>query len=273
MKNNFYGNIKQNCINDDVSRYVEEISIKGFTVIPNLFSAKELVKWRGRIDDVYEKQENDFGRASLIEIQELDMCRAPILYDFEFIKIATHEVVLGIVKKILGEFFVLHLQNAIINRPNSEHHQSSWHRDLPYQNYTISQPLAISVLWAIDEFSDKTGGTNLVPFSHKTESLPSDSYIANNYITANVPAGSVVVFDSMLLHKAGNNISEIIRRAVNHVYVSPMLKQQYDFSRALDHISNNLTSFEKQLLGFTSQAPLDDKAWRENRSKRLFAKD
>lgn len=269
MKESSYGSFTQTALKDHVSSYVEEISIKGFTTIPNLFSDDELSLWRQKIDKVYEKQEKEYGRECLISIQELDVCRAPLLYDFSFIELATHPLVIGIVERILGDWFILNLQNAIINRPNSIHHQSSWHRDLPYQNYTISRPLAINALVAIDEFSSKTGGTQLVPFTHKTEVLPSDNYIENNKITANVPSGSVIVFDSMLFHKAGENTSGIVRRAVNHLFTTPMIKQQYDFSRALSNQQNHLNSFQERLLGFSSQVYVNDKEWRNARKRKL----
>ena len=192
------------------------------------------------------------------------MCRIPLKYDDYFINIATNKTVLEIVEKILGSFYILNLQNAIINRPNEEHHQSSWHRDLPYQNWTISKPLSINALFCIDDFSVETGGTIVVPYTHKTEVLPSDKYIKRHAITATAKAGSVIVFDSMLFYKAGYNSSNIIRRAVNHQYQIPLLKQFYDFPKALKGKFSD-DKFLAQLLGYTSQVPLDDVEWRKRR--------
>jgi len=267
MKENFYGRIEQTQVCDDVARYAEEIAVRGFTVIPDLFSPAELAEWRKKIDSVYHKQELEFGRDALIAIQELDLCRAPLLYDFEFMRLATHPLVLSVVKQFLGDWFILNLQNAIINRPNQAHHQSSWHRDLPYQNWVISRPLAINALLAIDEFSEITGGTHVVPFTHKTEVLPSDAYIAANRVVAAAPAGSAIVFDSMLFHRAGSNKSQNIRRAVNNLYTTPILKQQYDFPRALGD-RPGLEPALARLLGYTSQVPIDVRAWRDARAAR-----
>jgi Phytanoyl-CoA dioxygenase (PhyH) len=269
MKESFYGRVEQTEVDNDAARYAEEIAVRGFTVIPDLFSPAELVEWRTKIDGIYSRQEAEFGLDALIAIQELDMCRAPLLYDFEFMRLATHPLVLSVVKLFLGDWFILNLQNAIINRPNQVHHQSSWHRDLPYQNWVISRPLAINALLAIDEFSEITGGTQVVPFTHKTEILPSDAYIAANRIVAAAPAGSAIVFDSMLFHRAGANKSQNIRRAVNNLYSTPILKQQYDFPRALGdrpHLDPALA----RLLGYTSQVPVDDKGWRAARASRYL---
>ena len=268
MKEMAYGYVNQTLIGDDFSKHVEEIYVRGFTVIPNLISSSDLATWRDKIDTIYNEQENNFGKDRLILLQELDTCRAPLLYDFDFIRLATIPLVFSLVKHFLGDWFILNLQNAIINRPNQLHHQHSWHRDLPYQNYVISRPLAINALVAIDDFSDDTGGTEILPFSHKMEVLPSDFYIERNRATTSASSGSVIVFDSMLFHRAGVNSSKIIRRAVNHLYTLPILKQQYDFPRALGmkDIAPDLLRF----LGYTCQVPINDYEWREMRSERMM---
>jgi ectoine hydroxylase-related dioxygenase (phytanoyl-CoA dioxygenase family) len=268
MAENFYGTLEQTKAEDDISRHVEEIVMRGFTVMPALFSLAELTDWRQKIDSLYERQEHEFGRDALAAIHELDVCRAPVLYDFDFIRMASHPRILTLVRQFLGEWFILNLQNAIINRPGTTHHQSCWHRDLPYQNYVISKPLAITALLAIDEFSEETGGTHVLPFTHKSEVLPSNSYIDSNRIVVSAPPGSAIIFDSMLFHRAGTNRSQIIRRAVNHVYTTPIIKQNYDFPRALGR-QEDLDPSTARLLGYTSQVPLDDKVWRQNRAEKL----
>ena len=264
MKENFYGKLNQVKCKSDIDLHVEEIKTNGFTIVENVLSLEELENYRLKIDSVYKTQESEFGLEKLSSIKEKDMCRMPLKYDDYFINIATNKTVLDITKRFLGEFFILNLQNAIINRPLEKHHQSSWHRDLPYQNFTISNPLSINALFCIDEFSVETGGTLVVPYTHKMEVLPSDEYIKKHSAIAMAKAGSVIVFDSMLFHKAGYNSSNIIRRAVNHQYQIPLLKQFYDFPKALKGKFSN-DDFLAQLLGYTSQVPLDDVEWRNNR--------
>ena len=269
MKEKFYGRFEQAIVRDEIGRHVEEITLRGLTVVQGCFSPDELEIWRQKIDSIYEQQEREFGRDCLAAIQELDVCRAPLLYDLDFVKLATHPKILAIVQHFLGEWFILNLQNATIVRPGITHHQTSWHRDFPYQNFIASRPLAINALLAIDEFSPESGGTHVVPFTHKIEVLPSDSYIEANRIESAIPAGSAIVFDSMLFHRAGFNRSAAVRRSVNHVYTIPTIKQQYDFPRALAEQEQKLEPAAVRLLGFAAQVPLDDKAWRNARAERL----
>jgi len=269
VQTKFYGINEQTQINNEVSQYAEEVSLRGYTVVPDIFSSSELDQWREKIDLQYSLQENEFGREFLDQIQEADICRAPIIYDFTFIQLAAHPYLLSVVERLLGNYFILSVQNAIINRPNQIHHQYSWHRDLPYQNFVTSRPIAINVLFAIDEFSEMTGATYFLPFSHRSEIIPSNKYIDSNGIVATAPAGSAIVFDSMLLHRAGVNKSQITRRSVNHMYTIPLIKQQCDLPRGLGE-RPELDPAIARLLGYTSQVPVNAEDWRKARAARLL---
>lgn len=269
MQEKSYGVVSQSTASSNIDAHVEEIRNRGYTVVPGILSSEDLVTWSRKIDLTYQRQEEGFGKEGLTAINELDLCRAPLLYDRSFVDLAAHPRVMEIVKVILGDWFILNLQNAIINRPGIEHHQSSWHRDLPYQNFVISKPLSINALFAIDDFSATTGGTQFLPFSHKIEYLPSPQYVAVNRIHGEAPAGSVILFDSMVFHRAGANSSANIRRAINQMYTVPILKQQYDFPRALTEERSNFSEEIQRLLGFTSQVPLNDQEWRAARAFKL----
>ena len=263
-----YGRVNQAQSADDIAAHVEELALLGYTIVPGLYEAAELEDWRRRVDAVYARQEADFGAERLKGIGDKDVARAPLLYDFEFARMASHPRLMELMRRILGDFFILNVQNAIINQPSTDHHQASWHRDLPYQNFVISKPLAISALVTLDEFSPATGGTQVIPFTHKTELLPSARYIEAHRMTAAAPAGSAIVFDAMLFHRAGSNSSQGIRRGVNHVYSTPIMKQNYDFPRALGE-RPGLDPALARLLGYTSQVPPDERTWREQRATKL----
>ena len=267
-KDKFYGNISHGVVHGDFDRCVEEVRTSGYSVLENFLSKNELEKYRSGIDKVYQVQEEELGADYLAEINEVNLARALLVYDDDFLQLITHERILEIAKKILGDYFILNLQNAIINLPEQEHHQSAWHRDLPYQNFVISRPIALNVFYCIDGFSEETGGTQLVPFSHQMETIPSEEYINNNKVVLQCPAGSVVIFDSMLLHKAGYNSSGNIRRGVNHIFSIPIMKQQYDFPAMLNGKFSEDT-FLNRLLGYDSQVPSSIVEWRKLRYQKI----
>jgi len=249
--------------------YLEELRIKGFSVVSDILNNEELMDVREKLDAIYTTQVNQFGEENLELIHEKNLVRLPLKYHGLFLeKIAANEKVISLIKKILGEYFILHLQNGIINKPGEAHHQSSWHRDLPYQNFVISKPLAIGALYCIDEFTVETGCTYVVPFTHKTEEIPSAEYIAENKFAVIAKAGAVILFDSMLFHQAGYNASKIIRRGINNVYTTPVLKQQINIPKALQgRYSEDI--FLRRFLGYDADVADDDILWREKRLKRF----
>lgn len=269
----YYGNRRPPVAQDALERHQDELSVLGYTILEDVIGASDLQQWRERIDQVYAVQEAEFGgRDALSAIGEQDLCRAPLLYDLSFIAMATQEQVLALVRRVLGDFFVLNLQNAIINRPDQRHHQSAWHRDLPYQSWTSSRPLALGALFAIDTFSVETGSTVVLPHSHRRETLPSEDYIKRHAVQVAAPPGSVLLFDAMLFHRAGENRSAQVRRGVNHVYTIPLLKQQYDFPASLgEEVALNAAT--KRLLGYEWRVPRGALEWRRDRAARHAAAD
>lgn len=252
----------------EASIALEEIKWEGYTILEKVLDEAFLSEARQRLDAVYETQESEYGIENLDKIKEKNMARAPLVYDDWFLKIAAHDAVLSVVREFIGDYFILHLQNGIINTPSEVHHQTSWHRDLPYQNFIINKPLALSALYCIDDFNAETGATFVLPFSHKVDYFPSKEYVEKHERQVTAPAGSVIVFDSMLFHRAGANCSDRIRRGINNIYVVPILKQQINLARCFPR-QENLDEWTRRFLGFDSDVPASVNEWRNVRMAKL----
>ena len=156
-------------------------------------------------------------------------------------------------------------QNGIVMPPASgEHHQQSWHRDLPYQEWTGSKPIALGSLSVLDDFSAESGGTRFLPGSHRYDRFPSADYIARWAFQPEVAAGSVVVFDAMVFHAGGVNRGARPRRAVNTLFGIPLLAQQVAFSA-----HQEMDAKLRRRLGLDYQPASSADAWRAARYKRL----
>ena len=249
MKVKSFGVLKKTMNLNLIDVHLEELKILGYTVLENIITESDLKIYRDKLDDVYKKQTQEFSINELEIINELQMARMPFLYDGFFCNLFTNQKLLNLLELILGKYFVIHLQNGIINMPNEIHHQTSWHRDLPYNDFTTSEPIAVSALYCLDDFNFETGGTNVLPFSHHLENMPSDEFIEKHTKQLEAKAGSVIIFNSMLFHKAGTNISNNIRRGVNHMFTKPIIKQQLNIPLAFQgDITANPTL--RMLLGY-----------------------
>jgi ectoine hydroxylase-related dioxygenase (phytanoyl-CoA dioxygenase family) len=264
----YYGVSSRKKISDENDQRLEEVDILGYTILKDVLKESELKLAGQKIDEMYRAQQERFGVDFLKNIQESDLVRCPLASDDFFLQMAAQAAVLILVRELIGQYVILHLQNAIINRPNEKHHQSAWHRDLPYQEWVISKPVAISALFCIDDFSGERGATHVLPFSHKLDHLPSEEYVERHHQIVEASAGSVILFDSMLFHRAGRNASNHTRRAVNHVYAVPLLKQQIDLPEYLAGKYSD-DEFYRKLLGYDTQAPRSDEQFKQKRAAKL----
>jgi ectoine hydroxylase-related dioxygenase (phytanoyl-CoA dioxygenase family) len=248
---------------------MEEFRINGFTVVETGLSSQELSYARSSLDGIYHEQEQSFGRDRMKAIKELDVVRCPFVYDDFFLRrVVMNPAVNAFMRFQLGDYYILHLQNGIINRPDRGHHQSSWHRDLPYQNYVVSRPIAIGVLFCIDPFSAENGGTVVLPHSHRVEDAPSEEFMTKHQVQLSAASGKAIVFNAMLLHRAGVNTSRQARRAVNNVFTVPIIRQQIDLPRLLQGKYADDPGLRK-LLGYESQSQGSVNEYRASRLERI----
>jgi ectoine hydroxylase-related dioxygenase (phytanoyl-CoA dioxygenase family) len=266
-----YGVREFTSLASEADRCVEEIRIRGYGVIAGALSGPEVETVRAKLDEVYETQVEEVGgEERLREMNDAHIVRLLLAYDDYFLRPATNPAVLAVVERLLGDYFIINQQNGIINPPNRENYQVSWHRDLSYQHFVSTRPLAVSALFCIDDFSEETGGTHVLPASHKTEPFPSAEFVEANQLCITARAGSVLVFDSMLYHRAGQNRSQSERRALNHMYTLPFLKQQISVPEALQGRFRE-DAFLGRFLGYESEPGKNVAQWRNAKIERARA--
>jgi ectoine hydroxylase-related dioxygenase (phytanoyl-CoA dioxygenase family) len=109
----------------------------------------------------------------------------------------------------------------------------------------------------------------VLPGSHRVEKFPSKEYVARHELNVVAPAGSVIFFDAMLFHRAGNNRSQRIRRGLNHLYSIPLLKQQIALPAFLREKGIEPPAELRRLLGYETEEPTSVLQWREKRAAKL----
>lgn len=251
--------------------HIEAIRLAGYTILDGVLSAAELESARQRIEAVYDRQVEEIGgRDKLEAIGDTYTAMCLLAYDDFFLNVATQTRVLRIVEVFLGDFYTLMLQNGIINVPQVGHDQTAgyWHRDLGYQHVTTSRPLGITALYCIDDFCFETGGTYVLPGSHRTEAFPSDEYVRAHEQAIEARAGSVILFDSMLYHRGGHNRSSRVRRGINNIYTLPLIKQQINLPSILKGKYRD-DAFLSKLLGYASETDNNVVEFRRRRLKRV----
>jgi Phytanoyl-CoA dioxygenase (PhyH) len=261
-----YGVTEQTSANSDLDLWRETFRRDGYVVLPDVFSEEHMRSISALIDQVYDAQVAEAGGSQFLEsAKETDIARCPLAYDERFLDLSTNSVIHSFVRQVLGQNYVLLMQNAIVNRPQFENFQAHWHRDLNYQHWVNSRTLSLNFLICVDRFFSEGGATWVLPGSHLHEEFPSDSYVRTHEIPLEAAVGSVVVLDGMTFHRAGiNSTGSYIRRAVNNVVGLPFMGQQIDLPRFLDTRGSDHRNdpFLARYLGYRWNPASDGREWR-----------
>ena len=156
---------------------MEEVSRNGYTVLEDCVSLDRLKCLSEQVDALYQLQIREIGdEETLVKIGDELSVKHLIVYDEIFLSLAVHKEVLDLVEQLLGKYFILNLQNGVINKSQVYHSARDFHRDLFFQHYSSSRPLAISALVCVDDFTPETGATFVLPGSHKFDAFPSSEF-------------------------------------------------------------------------------------------------
>jgi len=249
-----YGVLVQDKPTSELDEIAEQIRRIGYAVLDSGYTPTELMQLSEAFNRTHAVYVQKYGEARLREVNEYHTIRAPLTHgDPVFVRLATNQNLLDVLSKLILGRFILNQQNGIINPPGETYNQGAWHRDLPYQHYVSTTPLAINALFCVDDFTRQNGSTFVLPATHQTMSYPSASYIRRNALQLEARAGQYILLDCMLFHSGGFNQTDAPRRAVNHVYTIPYFKQQIKLPELLQHA--DLESDQKELFGFNCQEP------------------
>lgn len=251
-----------------INKHIEEINEDGYTIIKDVLTNEECLEISKKLDKINQDEESEFGKERLAKCNEIGILRSLLSKDPYFANLIIHPKIYPIVSAIVGETAILHLQNAIIVFPEKKHGQSHFHRDFA-KDFICTKPLSLNVFWMIDEFNAETGATWVVPKTHKIEDWPTNEVLEKEAIQTKGKPGSVLIFDSMLIHKGGSNVSNIVRRAINHQYTKPFIKQQINLPEFLG------SKFEKeskigQVLGYWAIPPKNIEEFRCEPKNRTY---
>ena len=263
-----YGIAFSSKVESKTDEKIEELKLNGFCVLDSGYSSGYLKKISDAFESLKHIYDQKYKKYDLKKIDEHNSLRLPLVFGGKniFKALAFNAPLLELISRTIRGKFILNQQNGIINPSRQKYNQGKWHRDLPYQHYVSSRPLALNALFCVDDFTDANGSTFVLQGSHKSENYPSKNYIHKNARQIIAKKGHFIVLDCMLYHAGGKNKTNHPRRAINHVYTIPFFKQQISIPKNLSgHI---LSEFEKEILGFSFLEPDTIDKYLQNRAKK-----
>jgi ectoine hydroxylase-related dioxygenase (phytanoyl-CoA dioxygenase family) len=272
IQNSTYGisnHYKSNVKNYKLGIHLEEIYFSGYTIIPDVFGDLLIEQAKKKLDVISNIQSEENKENGVNFEQDNDNVRCPLAYDELFLNFSTNKIILTLLNELLGNNYILLMQNGIINKPVVKQYQTRWHRDLNYQHWLCSEALAINFLVLLDDFKIENGCTWVVPSSHLRSEFPTEEYIKKHEVPLLGKAGSVAIINAMLFHRSGiNQTNDKIRRGLNHVVGRPFLSQQIDIPKFLSNKSQKSyinDEFLSKYLGYKWNPSPDVISWRKNR--------
>lgn len=172
-----------------------------------------------------------------------------------------------------GGKYILNSFGGNINQKGIASYASNIHRDI--RSFSGDMPLLLNSLVMLDSFTKDNGATYLMSGSHRTHpNLPTEEEFQNRAEQAIGNAGSILIFNSNLWHRAGKNITSHPRRSITPMYCKPYIKPQYDYPRALGYEkATKYSDWLKQILGYNARIPASLDEWYQPRQNRMYKAD
>ena len=204
-----------------VQSWLDEIADVGFCVIEDAFSSEQVTQAKTELAPWLQKElmgRNNFEGHSSERVYAL-LAKAPVIAEM-----IEHPDVLAIADAVLEPNYLLSAALAINVHPGET--PQPWHIDDGAGDYAFPKPRApmgLSAIWALDEFTQTNGATEVIPGSHRWEQdrVPQDG----EQVSVCMPAGSALVFAGSLVHRGGANTSDSVRLAITPQYCQPWLRQ------------------------------------------------
>ena len=207
----------------DIQSHANRIRDDGFTVIEHAASPELVEGLKAALERTERDHNLGYAKTSFEGFKTVRINNL-LTYDDIFWEVPLHENVLPVVERVLDRECLLSSFCSLVLGPGQEAqpiHEDTQLIPLPRPHI----PITINAIWALSDFRQDNGATRIVPGSHKYDSSPEYGKEYDT-VTATMPAGSVMLFDSALWHGGGANTSDARRFAFSCAYCWGWMRQQ-----------------------------------------------
>lgn len=242
----------------DLGQAATDIKANGHCIIPEVLSGEKLARVR---DALYRAADDDRvrGREQKFRLDYAHdetnqrvwnlLSRDPVFSD-----LVEHPISLEMVKSVIGWPALLGNISANITGPGGG--EMVLHADqISIPEPWPAEPQGVNIAWCIDDFTDETGATRIVPGSHLRHRKPTPAEAEIDTVPLEAPAGSMIVMESRLWHKTGFNRTKDRRRAgIFAWHTRPIYRQQENWYLSLNPAVRQFASETMLvLLGYKTQ--------------------
>lgn len=252
----------------DVEDIDEKIHAIGWAVMERAVDVALLERMRNDLDFAYTVCRAAQRAGGVADATEGTLHHLPALYwRSSFIDFIDRNASAPAIRQFFGgHHYILQSMGGNFNFPDAANYAGVVHRDI--RSY-FKDRLMLNTLVALDDLTAENGATWLMVGGHLVAQKPSEEDFAKHAVQVTAPAGSILMWDSRVWHRAGVNRTRAPRRIVTPIFTRPFYKQGLDYPRAIGYnaeLSENL----RQLLGYNARVPASMEEWYRPPAARMY---
>jgi len=243
----------------NVSAHVGEIQEQGYTVVENFLTPEEVVRIRHAFNtEVPITEMRAIGTETGKTWRAHNLLAKTRAVDHIYLDARLRAIVEGVIGQYT-QINVTTLFNTLPGETRQFLHQDDGLWPIPRPH----PPFLCNALIAFDDFTIKNGATHLVPYSHLWHDREIDQSV--DTIRAEIPSGSMVMWEGAMWHAGGANTSRDERMGffISHQvsYLRPqeiqLLSVPLDVVRQMPRKLKRLLGYHPFGIGVDGRDPLD----------------
>jgi ectoine hydroxylase-related dioxygenase (phytanoyl-CoA dioxygenase family) len=200
-----------------------QLATDGYTIVADAFApalADELLADIARLERALGEGAGKNLFEGFATVRVYNLLARGLLYE----QLPVHEAVLALVEGCIGRGCLVSSLSSIAIGPGER--AQPLHADdqlIPLPKPHV--PIICNSMWALTDFTADNGATLLVPGSHCAAANPE---LGRDYATvaAEMPRGSILVFDGSIWHGGGANVTNQRRVGIAMNYCAGWMRQQ-----------------------------------------------
>jgi hypothetical protein len=217
--------------------HLDAIKDDGYTILENVFTPERANAFRKRVREVERDTLRPLDPGETEEDSSFYRTNGLLRIDPMFWDVPIDPTVTQVVEGVLGADFLLSTFTGIDLKPNWNSIQPLHPDDalLPVSR-PHERPIGCTVMWVVDAFNERSGGTRLLPGSQREPLdllFDQSSERLSQAIQPDMKPGSVLIFDHAIFHGASDNHSDAWRLGLQVSYHAGWIRSYNNWFRSI----------------------------------------
>ncbi len=217
--------------------HLKSVEENGYTILENILPPEIVSALRKRVREIEAETAGTPEELAADPDHSFLRTAGLLRLDPLFQDVPIQPDVLEVVEGVLGEDFLLSTFSALDIEPHKSNMQPLHPDDaLIPLGRPHERPIGCTCMFVITQFGAETGGTRLIPGSHRAPLdllFSQDSEEMKKTIQPDIAPGSVLVFDHALFHGAADNHSEEWRLGLQVSYHAGWIRPYTNWFRSI----------------------------------------